>query len=45
MKSALSTKETGEFEIDPYDKLGIFEFWNGWDDIYVGTVYVPITPN
>ena len=45
MKSALSTKETGEFEIDPYDKLGIFEFWNGWDDIYAGTVYVPITPN
>ena len=45
MKSALSTKETGEFEIDPYDKPGILEFWNGWDDIYVGTVYIPITPN
>ena len=45
MKKALSSKENGEYEIDPYDKWGIFEFWNGWDDIYTGTMYIPITSN
>lgn len=45
MKQALSSKENGEYDIDPYDKWGIFEFWNGWDDIYTGTVYIPITSN
>lgn len=45
MKKALSSKENGEYDIDPYDKWGIFEFWNGWDDIYTGTVYIPITSN
>lgn len=45
MKKALSSKENGEYEIDPYDKWGILEFWNGWDDIYTGTMYIPITSN
>lgn len=45
VKKALSSKENGEYDIDPYDKWGIFEFWNGWDDIYTGTVYIPITSN